>query len=99
MLRVTCSGSRAVACGCRPGGIGRSARMPCYPWDISDGEWAVTEPALPTPAWRLGKAAGQQSTAAATSPARWLDTARAVPGRGVRITMRRPGFAMVTTGA
>jgi transposase len=29
--------------------------MPCYPSDMSDAEWAVTEPALPAPAWALGK--------------------------------------------
>jgi hypothetical protein len=33
-----------------PGGISRSARMPRYPPDMSDAEWAVTEPALPAPA-------------------------------------------------
>ena len=28
---------------------------PRYPSDMSDAEWAVTEPALPAPAWTLGK--------------------------------------------
>ncbi len=29
--------------------------MPRYPSDMSDDEWVVIEPALPAPAWRLGK--------------------------------------------
>ena len=29
--------------------------MPRYPSDMTDAEWAVTEPALPAPAWTLGK--------------------------------------------
>jgi transposase len=45
----------AVTCRCCPGGISRSTRTPRYPWDMSDVEWAVTEPALPAPAWTLGK--------------------------------------------
>ena len=44
-----------VACRCCPGGISRSARTPWYALDMSDAEWAVTEPALPVPAWTLGK--------------------------------------------
>ena len=44
-----------VACRCCPGGISRSTRTPRYPSDMSEAEWAVTEPALPEPAWRQGK--------------------------------------------
>ena len=29
--------------------------MPCYPSDMSGAEWALTEPALPAPAWTLGR--------------------------------------------
>ncbi len=29
--------------------------MPRYPSDMSEAEWAITEPALPAPAWMLGK--------------------------------------------
>jgi transposase len=29
--------------------------MPRYPSDMSDAEWAVTEPTLPAPAWKQGK--------------------------------------------
>jgi Putative transposase of IS4/5 family (DUF4096) len=52
---VTNQGTPAVACRCCPGGIRRSTRMPRYPSDMTDAEWAVTEPALPAPAWALGK--------------------------------------------
>ena len=45
-----------MACRCCPGGISRSTRMPRYPPDMSDAEWAVTEPALPGPAWKQGRA-------------------------------------------
>ena len=38
-----------------PGGISRSARVPRYPSDMSDGEWQVIEPTLPRPAWKAGK--------------------------------------------
>ena len=29
--------------------------MPRYPSDMSDAEWAVTEPTLPEPAWKQGR--------------------------------------------
>jgi len=48
-------GTPAVPCRCCPGGISRSTRVPRYPSDMSDAEWAVTEPALPVPAWKQGK--------------------------------------------
>ena len=44
-----------MPCGCCPGGISRSAWVPRYPSDMSDGEWKVIEPALPAPAWLAGK--------------------------------------------
>ena len=44
-----------VRCRCCPGGISRSTRAPRYPSDMSDAEWAVTEPALPEPAWKQGR--------------------------------------------
>jgi transposase len=44
-----------VACRCCPGAISRSTRTPQYPPDMSDAEWAVTEPALPAPAWKQGR--------------------------------------------
>jgi len=44
-----------VACRCCPGGISRSTRVPRYPSDMSQAEWAVTEPALPAPAWQQGR--------------------------------------------
>ena len=44
-----------MPCRCCPGGISRSTRVPRYPSDMSDTEWAVIEPALPAPAWMLGK--------------------------------------------
>jgi len=44
-----------VRCRCCPGGISRSRRAPRYPSDMSDPEWAVIEPALPTPAWQTGR--------------------------------------------
>ena len=44
-----------MACRCCPGGISRSTRVPRYPSDMGDAEWAVTEPTLPAPAWTLGK--------------------------------------------
>ena len=37
------------------GGISRSTRVPRYPSDMSDAEWAVTEPMLPVPAWKQGR--------------------------------------------
>ena len=45
----------AVACRCCPGGISRSTRVPWYPSDMSDAEWAVIEPTLPGPAWKQGR--------------------------------------------
>ena len=44
-----------VACRCCPGGFSRSTRVPRYPSDMSDAEWAVTEPTLPEPAWKQGR--------------------------------------------
>jgi transposase len=44
-----------VACRCCPGGTSRSRRRPRYPSDMSDAEWAVFEPTLPTPAWLAGR--------------------------------------------
>jgi transposase len=44
-----------VACRCCPGGASRSTRVPRYPSDMSDAEWAVTESTLPEPAWKQGK--------------------------------------------
>jgi transposase len=43
-----------VACRCCPGGVSRSSRPRRYPSDMSDAEWAVIEPLLPAPGWRLG---------------------------------------------
>jgi transposase len=48
-------GTPAVPCRGCPGGISRSTRRPRYPSDMGDAEWAVTEPALPAPAWKQGK--------------------------------------------
>src|SRR5256884_9754372 len=48
-------GTPAVPCRCCPGGISRSTRAPRYPSDMSDAEWAVTEPTLPVPAWKQGR--------------------------------------------
>jgi transposase len=44
-----------VACRCCPGGTSRTTRVPRYPSDTSDTEWAVLEPTLPPPAWRTGR--------------------------------------------
>jgi transposase len=44
-----------VGCRCCPDGVSRSSRVPCYPSDMSDAEWAVTEPTLPGPAWKQGR--------------------------------------------
>ncbi len=44
-----------VRCRCCPGGISRSTRAPRYPSDMSEAEWAITEPALPAPAWKQGR--------------------------------------------
>ena len=44
-----------VRCRCCPDGISRSTRTPRYPSDMSDAEWAVTEPTLPGPAWKQGR--------------------------------------------
>jgi len=52
---VLAAGNPAVACRSCPGGVSRSIRVPRYPSDMSDAEWAVTEPVLPEPAWRQGK--------------------------------------------
>jgi transposase len=45
----------AVGCRCCPGGISRSRRTPRYPSDLSEAEWAIIEPVLPTPAWQQGR--------------------------------------------
>jgi hypothetical protein len=37
--------------------------------DMSDAEWAVTEPTPAAPAWKQGRAGRQPGTAAATSSA------------------------------
>lgn len=42
-------------CRCCPGGVSRSRRVPRYPSDMSDAEWAVIEPVLPAPAWLAGR--------------------------------------------
>jgi transposase len=42
-------------CRCCPGGVSRSRRTPRYPSDMTDAEWAVIEPVLPTPAWQAGR--------------------------------------------
>jgi len=52
---VLAAGNPAVTCRCCPGGISRSTRVPRYPSDTSDAEFAVTEPVPPEPAWRQGK--------------------------------------------
>ena len=39
-----------------------------HPSDMSDAEWALTEPALPAPAWLQGKGGRLRNGAAATSP-------------------------------
>ena len=44
-----------MSCRCCPGGISRSTRIPRYPSDMSDAEWAITEPTLPEPAWKQGR--------------------------------------------
>jgi len=44
-----------VWCRCCPGGVSRSTRVPRYPSDMSEAEWAVTEPVLPAPAWKQGR--------------------------------------------
>jgi len=44
-----------VACRCCPGGRSRGTRVPRYPSDMGDAEWAVIEPALPASAWKQGK--------------------------------------------
>lgn len=49
------AGSPVLACRCCPGGISRSTRMPRYPSDMSDGERAVTEPALAASGWKQGR--------------------------------------------
>ena len=47
--------SAVVACRCCPGGVSRRTRVPRYPSDMSEAEWAVCEPSLPAPAWRAGR--------------------------------------------
>jgi transposase len=44
-----------VRCRCCPDGISRSTRIPRYRSNMSDAEWAVTEPTLPEPAWKQGR--------------------------------------------
>jgi hypothetical protein len=38
-----------------PGRASRSMRVPLYPPDMSDAEWAITEATLPEPAWQQGR--------------------------------------------
>jgi transposase len=38
-----------------PGGVSRRTRVPRYPSDMSEAEWAVCEPSLSAPAWRAGR--------------------------------------------
>jgi transposase len=45
----------AVACRCCPGGLSRSTRARRYPSDMTEAEWAVCEPMLPSPAWLAGR--------------------------------------------
>ena len=45
----------AVACRCCPGGLSRSTRARRYPSDMTEAEWAVCEPLLPSPAWLAGR--------------------------------------------
>jgi transposase len=47
--------SAVVACRCCPGGVSRRTRIPRYPSDMSEAEWALCEPSLPAPAWRAGR--------------------------------------------
>jgi transposase len=44
-----------VPCRCCPSQVSRSTRGRVYPSDMSDTEWAVIEPLLPVPGWRLGR--------------------------------------------
>ena len=75
------------------GGISRSTRVPRYPSDMSDAEWAVIEPTLPAPGLEgRARAAGRRSTAAATSSTRsatW--SRRASSGGRCRATSRTGG--------
>jgi len=45
----------AVACRCCPGGLSRSTRARRYPSDMTEAEWALCEPMLPSPAWLAGR--------------------------------------------
>jgi Putative transposase of IS4/5 family (DUF4096) len=47
--------SAVAACRCCPGGVSRRTRVPRYPSDMSEAEWAVCEPLLPAPARRAGR--------------------------------------------
>ena len=55
ILAGSAQATAGVACRCCPGGISRSTRGRVYPSDMSDAEWAVIEPLLPAPGWRLGR--------------------------------------------
>ena len=44
-----------VACRCCPGGLSRSTRARRYPSDMTEAEWALCEPMLPSPAWLAGR--------------------------------------------
>jgi transposase len=48
-------GPGETRCRCCPGGVSRSRRTPRYPSDMTDAEWALIEPTLPTAAWLLGR--------------------------------------------
>jgi transposase len=45
----------AVACRCCPGVLSRSIRARRYPSDMTEAEWALCEPMLPSPAWLAGR--------------------------------------------
>jgi transposase len=44
-----------VACRCCPGGLSRSTRARRYPSDMTEAEWVLCEPMLPSPAWLAGR--------------------------------------------
>jgi transposase len=54
-LPASAQATAGVACRCCPGGVSRSTRGRVYPSDMSDAEWAVIEPRMPAPGWRLGR--------------------------------------------
>jgi transposase len=82
--------STTVACRCCPGGASRSTRVARYPSDMSDAEWAVTEPTLPEPAWKAVKAA---ETVA--KPGRGFDAGKKINGRKRHIAVDVMGLLLV----